>query len=40
MGVFGFVYFGLIDTGSSVLIFIAMMLSLVPMTFGTGRRRR
>ena len=30
MGVFGFVYFGLIDTGSSVLIFIAMMLSLVP----------
>jgi len=30
MGVFGFVYFGLIDTGSSVLIFIAMMLSLIP----------
>ena len=30
MGVFGFVYFGPIDTGSSVLIFIAMMLSLVP----------
>ena len=30
MGVFGFVYFDLIDTGSSVLIFIAMMLSLIP----------
>jgi hypothetical protein len=30
MGVFGFVYFGLIDTCSSVLIFIAMMLSLIP----------
>jgi MFS family permease len=30
MGVFGFIYFGLIDTGSSVLIFIAMMLSLIP----------
>ena len=30
MGVFGFVYFALIDTGSSVLIFIAMMLSLIP----------
>src|SRR6516165_5802001 len=30
MGVFGFVYFALIDTGSSVLIFIAMVLSLIP----------
>ena len=30
MGVFGFVYFGLIDTGSSVLIFLAMALSLIP----------
>jgi MFS family permease len=30
MGVFGFIYFGLVDTGSSVLIFIAMMLSLIP----------
>jgi MFS family permease len=30
MGVFGFVYFGMIDTGSSVLIFIAMVLSLIP----------
>jgi MFS family permease len=30
MGVFGFIYFGMIDTGSSVLIFIAMMLSLIP----------
>jgi metabolite-proton symporter len=30
MGIFGFVYFALIDTGSSVLIFIAMMLSLIP----------
>ncbi len=30
MGLFGFVYFGLLDTGSSVLIFLAMTLSLVP----------
>ena len=30
MGIFGFIYFGLIDTGSSVLIFIAMVLSLIP----------
>jgi MFS family permease len=30
MGVFGFIYFGLIDTASSVLIFIAMVLSLIP----------
>jgi MFS family permease len=30
MGVFGFIYFGLIDTGSYVLIFIAMVLSLIP----------
>jgi metabolite-proton symporter len=30
MGVFGFVYFAMIDTGSSVLIFIAMVLSLIP----------
>jgi MFS family permease len=30
MGVFGFIYFALIDTGSSVLIFIAMVLSLIP----------
>ena len=30
MGIFGFVYFGMIDTGSSVLIFIAMVLSLIP----------
>src|SRR5262249_9643949 len=30
MGMFGFIYFGMIDTGSSVLIFIAMVLSLIP----------
>jgi MFS family permease len=30
MGVFGFIYFGMIDTGSSALIFIAMVLSLIP----------
>jgi MFS family permease len=30
MGVFGFIYFGMIDTGSSVLIFTAMVLSLIP----------
>jgi MFS family permease len=30
MGVFGFLYFGMIDTGSSALIFAAMVLSLIP----------
>jgi metabolite-proton symporter len=30
MGVFGFVYFGMVDTGSPVLIFLAMVLSLIP----------
>src|SRR5271155_820393 len=30
MGGFGFIYFGMVDTGSPVLIFIAMMLSLIP----------
>jgi len=30
VGVFGFVYFGLLNTGSAVLIFIAIVLSLVP----------
>jgi MFS family permease len=30
MGIFGFIYFGLVDTGSAVLIFIAMVLSLIP----------
>jgi metabolite-proton symporter len=30
MGVFGFIYFGLLDTGSPVLIFIAIALSLIP----------
>ncbi len=29
-GVFGFIYFGLLNTGSSVLIFLAIVLSLVP----------
>ena len=30
MGIFGFIYFGMIDTGSPLLIFIAMVLSLIP----------
>jgi metabolite-proton symporter len=30
MGIYGFVYFGLLNTGSSVLIFIAVVLSLIP----------
>jgi MFS family permease len=30
MGLFGFVYFGMINTGSSVMIFAAMVLSLIP----------
>jgi len=29
-GVFGFIYFGLLDTGSATLIFLAIILSLVP----------
>jgi MFS family permease len=30
MGVFGFIYFGLLDTGSPALIFLAIVLSLIP----------
>ena len=30
MGIYGFVYFGLLNTGASVLIFIAIVVSLVP----------
>jgi len=30
MGIFGFVYFGMVDTASSVLIFLAILLSLIP----------
>jgi MFS family permease len=30
VGIFGFVYFGLVNTGSATLIFIAIVLSLVP----------
>jgi metabolite-proton symporter len=30
MGIYGFVYFGLLNTGSSVLIFIAVVVSLIP----------
>jgi metabolite-proton symporter len=30
VGVFGFIYFGMLDTGSLVLIFLAIVLSLVP----------
>jgi MFS family permease len=30
MGLYGFIYFGLLDIGSSVLIFIAIVLSLLP----------
>ena len=29
-GVFGFIYFGLLNTGSAVLIFLAIVLSLIP----------
>jgi hypothetical protein len=29
-GVFGFIYFGLLNTGSAAIIFIAIVLSLVP----------
>jgi len=30
IGIFGFIYFGLIDTGLPVLIFIAIVASLIP----------
>ena len=30
MGIFGFVYFGLLNTGSAALIFLAIVLSLIP----------
>ncbi|HLI20610.1 MAG TPA: MFS transporter [Stellaceae bacterium] len=35
-GLYGFIYFGLLDTGSSVLIFIAVALSLVAHDFQYG----
>jgi|GEM_PF-7118118 len=38
-GVFGFIYFGLLNTGSAVLIFLAIVLSLIPHDMHTGRRR-
>jgi MFS family permease len=30
VGIFGFIYFGLVDTGTSALVFIAIVLSLIP----------
>jgi MFS family permease len=36
MGVFGFIYFGLIDTASPVLIFVAIVLSLIPHNMQYG----
>ena len=35
-GVFGFIYFGVLNIGSAAIIFIAIILSLVPhdMTYG------
>jgi len=36
MGIFGFVYFGLISAGSSVLLFIAIALSLIPHNMQYG----
>jgi len=30
MGIFGFVYFGMLDTMSSAMIFFAIVLSLIP----------
>ena len=36
MGLFGFIYFGLIDTASSVLIFIAIVASLIPHAMQYG----
>jgi MFS family permease len=36
MGIFGFIYFGLIDTGLPVLIFIAIVASLIPHAMQYG----
>ena len=30
MGIYGFIYFGMLDTGSTTLIFLAIVLSLIP----------
>ena len=40
MGVFGFIYFAMLNTGSEVIIFLAVILSLVPHDMQYGRRRR
>jgi Major Facilitator Superfamily len=40
VGLFGFVYFGMVDTAIPLLVFIAIVLSLIPMTSSTVRRRR
>jgi len=36
VGIYGFVYFGLLNTGSLTLIFIAIMLSLIPHSMMYG----
>ena len=40
MGVFGFVYIALLNTGIPVVIFIAIALSLLPVMTEYGRRQR
>ncbi len=39
-GIFGFIYFGMLDTGSSVLIFLAIVLSAHPARHAVRPRKR
>jgi len=39
-GIFGFVYFGLVDTAVPSLVFVAIVLSLIRTTCNTARRPR
>ena len=39
-GVFGFVYFGMLNTGAATIIFLAIVLSLIPHDMITARRLR
>ena len=40
MGLFGFLYFGMVDTAIPVLVFIAITVSLFRTICSTARRRR
>jgi MFS family permease len=40
VGLFGFLYFAMVDTAIPALVFIAIVLSLIPTTCNTGRTLR